>query len=821
MVCEEPIRASIWHALSHYAYNDAIFLAERLFAEVGSDDTLYLLATCFYQAGYCKRAYSLLQSKGCPTPLCRFLFAKCCMDLDKLAEGEMALTGGCLTNSKPLETIASEFGSAAGYGLALLGQICRKSEQFSRAAECFKSSLKYNPYLWSSFENLCQLGEKPDPADYFKSSSCPKITSSISHREHMTVGSATITMDTTSPSDNQRRNIDSVSSENLDPSQNATPQNNSMLIAPSVPSSRPGSIELSGGCFSVQSSAVSVVGEKRMRQRVGRNLLGATQSSSPLTPSFGMLSSDTPTNDQNTVPFITPSPAGVEGHAPKAPLKKGGNRRSDLSCKPVTTITSSVHSMHSPSMFTSSPHGSGHSNFSSNAPSVRRSSRLFTLSSSNTTVSSFDSSNKDRRTKSARVSSPSTCRSAVSNVVKKTRRQTRSSTPQPLAPCVENVIQEGSSTQQNTEGRGQGKLSPIQNSMDGLMSLLKHIGQAYVHLSSYECKQALTAFSSLAPHHYNTGWVLTQVGRAHFELAEYQLAEKVFAKVRQLEPYRIEGMEIYSTTLWHLQNEVALSALAQDLVETDRTSPQAWCATGNCFSLQKEHDTAIKFFQRAVQVNPAFTYAYTLLGHEYVLTEELDRAMSCFRQAIRTDSRHYNAWYGIGMIYYKQEKFNLAEIHFRKALSINPSSSVLYCHVGVVQHAMKKSEAALITINKAMTIDPKNPLCKFHRASILFSMDKHQEALEELEELKKIVPREALVYFLISKVYRKLGQNHLAQMNFSWAIDLDPKGANNQIKEAINKRYLPDDDDNTMGLDTADTMDQSVGVDDLSDEEGN
>ena len=45
--------------------------------------------------------------------------------LYRLAEGEMALTGGCLTNSKPLETIASEFGSAAGYGLALLGQICR------------------------------------------------------------------------------------------------------------------------------------------------------------------------------------------------------------------------------------------------------------------------------------------------------------------------------------------------------------------------------------------------------------------------------------------------------------------------------------------------------------------------------------------------------------------------------------------------------------------------------------------------------------------------------------------------------------------------
>ena len=32
-------------------------------------------------------------------------------------------------------------------------------------------------------------------------------------------------------------------------------------------------------------------------------------------------------------------------------------------------------------------------------------------------------------------------------------------------------------------------------------------------------------------------------------------------------------------------------------------------------------------------------------------------------------------------------------------------------------------------------------------------------------------------------------------MNFSWAMDLDPKGANNQIKEAIDKRYVTEDDD--------------------------
>jgi len=232
-----------------------------------------------------------------------------------------------------------------------------------------------------------------------------------------------------------------------------------------------------------------------------------------------------------------------------------------------------------------------------------------------------------------------------------------------------------------------------------------------------------------------------------------------------------------------------LSALAQELVELEKEAPEVWCATGNCFSLQKEHDTAIKFFQRSVQLDPEFPYAYTLLGHEHAATEELDKALSCFRNAIRLDSRHYNAWDGVGMIYFKQEKFQLAEVHFKKALLINQQNSALMCHVAVVQHNLQKSDVALMTLNKALVADPRNPLCKFHRASFYFATDRHVEALKELEELKEIVPKESLVYFLTGKVHKKLGNTHMALMNFSWAMDLDPKGANNQIKEAIDKRY--------------------------------
>ena len=64
------------------------------------------------------------------------------------------------------------------------------------------------------------------------------------------------------------------------------------------------------------------------------------------------------------------------------------------------------------------------------------------------------------------------------------------------------------------------------------------------------------------------------------------------------------------------------------------------------------------------------------------------------------------------------------------------------------------------------------------------------------------------VFFLIGKVHSKLGNTHLALMHISWAMDLDPKGANSQIKDALdrsmNKAAQENVDIGTSQLDTGD-----------------
>lgn len=54
------------------------------------------------------------------------------------------------------------------------------------------------------------------------------------------------------------------------------------------------------------------------------------------------------------------------------------------------------------------------------------------------------------------------------------------------------------------------------------MSLLQELGRAYLCLSKYECHKVLEILSQLPPHHYGSGWVQSCLGRAYFELAQYE-----------------------------------------------------------------------------------------------------------------------------------------------------------------------------------------------------------------------------------------------------------------------------------------------------------
>ncbi|QQP57781.1 Cell division cycle protein 27 -like protein [Caligus rogercresseyi] len=158
MLVQEPVQAAIWHCLNHYAYGDATFLAEKLLSEVDSDESAFLLATCYYRSG---EGPSLTGESLPHGPLLR---------------GPQPAPGGRDHPQRGLldprrersqEEFLVDFGDASCFAYQVLSSLYAQTERLAKARETERKALKLNPLLWKSFQSLCLKGDNPDPGKIF------------------------------------------------------------------------------------------------------------------------------------------------------------------------------------------------------------------------------------------------------------------------------------------------------------------------------------------------------------------------------------------------------------------------------------------------------------------------------------------------------------------------------------------------------------------------------------------------------------------------------------------------------------------------------
>jgi len=780
-IMESTLIDAVRDALDAHALANATFLAERLVALAPTDGNVYLLAQCHYRSGKHCAVRSTLGTR-LTTPPARYLFAKACVELGKLGEAERALksrlneegesefVGEYGARKRP--TIGDDDALACGgaNGEYLLGVICRDTGRNAAATAHFTRALSADPLMWSAYEALCALGADAEAKACMSASREDLIyalyPSAIAERavvhkaKEVAYAPRMVGLPPSSPT-RGRRSFDRANVDSAVSTPHATAP-----IAFDVMSSLPPS---TGGSDRTHA----------------RDAWDATNLS---TPAFGPGGGYGESGDSIGA-FVTPSPSSAAAVPP--PPQKGAA----VARAPPTAGASA---------------GRGVA-VAANQPSTRET----TMGAGRSVLGLFGERRKfmdegKLRKVSGRLFSDDPTSSAVrrSSRIHTSRSQHVSGTPdgdahgEDEAAYLSQVPEEGEVSYETylaDDKQGVWTWHPAFSGRTAegtlaVVNMLRPLAEGLRQLAMYRCEEAINSFHKLAPEQYNTGYVLCATAKAYAEMVDYSHAAKTFEQARAAAPYRVEGLDVYSTVLWHLKQEVKLAHLAQSVEEIDRWAPETWCVLGNCFSLQKEHETALKFFQRALQVNPKYTYAHTLCGHEYFANEDFEKAMNCYRAALRLDARHYNAWYGLGTVYYRQEKYVMSEYHFRYALNINGRSSVLFCYSGMAKHALDDHDAAIELLQRAIALDSRNPLARYEMAAVLMSKEKYEEALEELQELQEIAPKEASVFFLMGRIYKKLGLPDKAMINFSVALDLRPSTADtNAIKNAVEKLDAADD----------------------------
>ena len=83
------------------------------------------------------------------------------------------LSGSCLTltkdgeYSRDVSDFIYEFQDSTSFALILAAEIHQTNRQYDRAADCYKKALAHNPFLFTPFQKLCQIGKGQEPEQLF------------------------------------------------------------------------------------------------------------------------------------------------------------------------------------------------------------------------------------------------------------------------------------------------------------------------------------------------------------------------------------------------------------------------------------------------------------------------------------------------------------------------------------------------------------------------------------------------------------------------------------------------------------------------------
>lgn len=182
--------------------------------------------------------------------------------------------------------------------------------------------------------------------------------------------------------------------------------------------------------------------------------------------------------------------------------------------------------------------------------------------------------------------------------------------------------------------------------------------------------------------------ILTQVAACSNHLHDHEKTVELFKCIRSMDPLRIEHMNLYSDSLYIRGDRVQLCDLAHSFFETHKYSFETCCIVGNYYGLRRENEQAIRFFQRALRLNPGVASIWVLVGHEFMELKNNAAACMSYRKAIEVDPQDYRGWYGLGQMYdiIKMPTYSL--FYYQQAHLCKPQDSRMLVALGDVYQKM-------------------------------------------------------------------------------------------------------------------------------------
>ncbi len=127
---------------------------------------------------------------------------------------------------------------------------------------------------------------------------------------------------------------------------------------------------------------------------------------------------------------------------------------------------------------------------------------------------------------------------------------------------------------------------------------------------------------------------------------------------------------------------------------------------GYKFYKEKQYEKAIKEFDKAINIDPDYVYAYVSRGNTFFALREYDLAFEDYTDAIDIEPRNGIHYYNRGNTYNGLQMYDSAIADYNKAISLKPGYAFAYFARGISYGNLKDRDKALQDYNKAIILKP-------------------------------------------------------------------------------------------------------------------
>ncbi|XP_031618954.1 cell division cycle protein 23 homolog [Contarinia nasturtii] len=234
---------------------------------------------------------------------------------------------------------------------------------------------------------------------------------------------------------------------------------------------------------------------------------------------------------------------------------------------------------------------------------------------------------------------------------------------------------------------------------------MKAIFLAHAHVELLLSDKGIKLYNELQKSGFkNSTYMVAQIGKAFHNKRSVEKAIEQYEVLQDMDPYRLDNMDIYSNLLFVKEMKKEMSELAHKAMEINKYRPETCCVIGNYYSIRSDHTKAVVYFQRALKLDPTYLSAWTLMGHEFMEIKNTNAAIQSYRKAVEVNIREYRAWYGLGQAYEILKMPSYSLYYYKIAQELRPYDSRMLVALGETYEKLEQYSNALKCYQRAYTV---------------------------------------------------------------------------------------------------------------------